>query len=266
MSTVRYLADYTFHFRPSKVRHLLRDAGIAVSESPGRPIIVVPIYQDGDKLILWDDPNPWREAWGQAPATSGTTRFTVPLGGIGDLSTIDAEQARAGDAQALTEIAEQNGGDKVLVVLARTRKNGDELIGLDITAQQYHLGLPIEKRSDSIDANPGEPPADFLKRAVGVVVSHLAKGAPANAKEATLAAVVPIAALSDWVAIQQRLAAVPGIRRVNLLSLSRQEAKIEIRYIGNPDQLKSSLAQADLNLAGAEPDWRLVPASAAGAN
>jgi hypothetical protein len=59
---------------------------------------------------------------------------------------------------------------------------------------------------------------------------------------------------------------VPGIRRVDLLSLSRQEAKIEIRYVGSPDLLKSSLAQADLDLDGADPDWRLVPAGAATQN
>ena len=38
MSSVRYLADYTFHFRKAKVRQLLRNAGIAISSSPGKPV------------------------------------------------------------------------------------------------------------------------------------------------------------------------------------------------------------------------------------
>ena len=49
MSNVRYLADYTFHFRGSRIRQLLRNAGIAFSENPGKPVIVVPVFQDGDK-------------------------------------------------------------------------------------------------------------------------------------------------------------------------------------------------------------------------
>jgi hypothetical protein len=77
---------------------------------------------------------------------------------------------------------------------------------------------------------------------------------------------VPIASLGDWVALRRRLAAVPGIHKVDLLSLTRQQAKVEIKYVGNTDQLKSNLSQADLDLDGADPDWRLVPADASGPN
>lgn len=135
MSTVRYLADYTFHFRPSKVRQLLRNAGIAFSTTPGKPVVVVPVYQDGDKLVLWDDPNPWRDAWGSAPA-AGPTKLDMPLGGVGDLTAIDGEQARNGDAQALTDIAQRNGGDEALVALATARREGDRLAGLDVTIKR----------------------------------------------------------------------------------------------------------------------------------
>src|SRR5579862_2690845 len=63
MSTVRYLADYTFHFHPAKVRRLLRSANIAIAEAPAKPVVVVPVYRNAGTLTLWDDPNPWREAW-----------------------------------------------------------------------------------------------------------------------------------------------------------------------------------------------------------
>src|SRR5271169_4485039 len=49
MSSVRYLADYTFHFRKAKVRRLLGNAGIGFSESAAKPVVVVPVFQDGDK-------------------------------------------------------------------------------------------------------------------------------------------------------------------------------------------------------------------------
>ena len=48
-----------------------------------------------------------------------------------------------------------------------------------------------------------------------------------------------------------------AVRKVDLLSLSRQEAKIQIRYVGSADQLKSSLAEVDLGLGGGDPVWRL---------
>ena len=267
MSAVRYLADYTFHFRAAKVRQLLRNAGIALSESPGKPVVVVPVLQDGDKSVLWDDPNPWREAWAQLTPPAGPTRLSVPLGGLGDLSVIDAGQARSGDPQALTAIAQHNDGDEALVAAATTRRQGDQVAGLDISLKRYRLGQLTNSQTITIAVNPGESEADFMKRAVAAVGADIEHGMPpASEKEASLDAIVPIASLGDWVAMQQRLAAVPAIHKVDLLSLSRQQAKIEIKYVGSPDQLKSSLAEADLDLGGGDPEWRLSPLAATGSH
>lgn len=263
MSAVRYLADYTFHFRKAKVRQLLRNAGIAISSSPGKPAIVVPVFRDGDKAVLWDDPNPWRQAWGQLPAASGPTRLSVPLGGLSDVSAIDADQARSGDPQALTAIAQHNDADEVLVATATAQRQGDKLTGLDVNLKRYRLGQLTNSHTTSITANPGESEADFMNRAVAAVVADIEHGMPPSSnKEASLDAIVPIASLGDWVAMQQRLAAVPEIHKVDLLSLSRQQAKIEIKYVGSLGQLKSSLAEADLDLGGGDPEWRLSPSAA----
>jgi hypothetical protein len=265
MSAVRYLADYTFHFRASKVRQLLRSAGITLASIPTKPVVVVPMFQDGDSAVLWDDPNPWREAWAQLPASSGPTRLSVPLGGLADLSIIDAEQARSGDPGALTAIAQHNDGDEALVATATVQRDGDKLVGLAISLKRYRLGQLTNSQKTSIAANPGESETDFMNRAVAAIVADIEHGIPPSSdKQASLAAVVPIASLGDWVALQQRLAAVPAIRKVDLLSLSRQQAKVQIKYIGNPDQLKSSLAEANLDLGGGDPEWRISPLAAAG--
>ena len=265
MSAVRYLADYTFHFRPAKIRQLLRNAGIAFSTSPGKPVVVVPVYQDGDNSVLWDDPNPWREAWAQLPAGTGPTRLSLPLGGLADVSAIDAGQARSGDPEALTAIAQGNGGDEALVAAATAQRQNGQLTGLAISLKRYRLGQLGTSQSVTITANPGESEGDLMKRAAAAVAAAVEQGvAPSGDKVASLDAVVAIASLGDWVEMQQRLAAVTGIRKVDLLSLSRQQAKIEIKYVGSPDQLKSSLAEADLDLDGGDPDWRISPSAAAG--
>ena len=125
MSAVRYVADYTFHFRPSKVRRLVRVVDSApdgeppararrtaparpLAESGNRPIVVLPVYKDGSNVVLWDDPNAWRVAWAQRPAGSGPGRLILPLGDARDLAAIDAEKAGAGKPEALTAIAQRN--------------------------------------------------------------------------------------------------------------------------------------------------------------
>jgi hypothetical protein len=42
------------------------------------------------------------------------------------------------------------------------------------------------------------------------------------------------------------------------VTLSRQEATIEIGYVGSIDQLKSSLAGVSLDLVRGDPLWRLA--------
>jgi len=268
MSAVRYLADYTFNFRAAKIRQLMHSAGIAIAQPPGKPVIIVPVFEDGGKGVLWDDPNPWRAAWAQLPGTPGPTQLSLPLGGLGDVSAIDAEQARDGDPQALTAIAQGNGGDEALVAMATAQRQGGQLTGLDISLKRYRGGQLVNSQSTTIAANPGESPDAFMQRAAAAAAAGIEHGVPPSAsnKLASLDAVVPIASLGDWVEMQQRLAAVPAIRKIDLLSLSRQRAKIEIKYVGSPDQLKSSLAEADLDLDGGDPEWRLSPSDAAGSH
>jgi len=279
MSAVRYLADYTFHFRPPKVRRLVHTAESApaeansrpaVVESEGKPLIVLPVYKDASRTVLWDDPNSWREAWGQRSADSGPIRLTVPLGDASDLAIIDAGRADAGKPDALTAIAQRNGGDEAIVALATARREGDKLVGLDLSIKRYRSGRLADTHGTTLDTNPGEDEADFLKRAAdtiaGVIASSSKKSpGPHSDEQASLAASVPIGSIGEWVRVRDRLASVPAIRKVDLLSLNRHEAKIQIKYVGSSDQLRSSLAEVDLGLDGTDPIWRLQLSGATGA-
>jgi hypothetical protein len=297
MSAVRYVADYTFHFRPSKVRRLVRVAetppaestsksagdkssgdkssadsgGKSPAEGGNRAIVVLPVYRDGSNVVLWDDPNAWRVAWSQRPAGSGLGRLVLPLGDAGDLATIDAEKAGSGKPEALTAIAQRNSGSEAVVALATAQRQGDKLAGLDVTVKRYRYGHLVDTQSSSFEADPAESEADLLKRAAEATAAEIETGAKLNAdahsnQPASLAVTVPITTLGEWVQVRNRLASVSSIRKIDLLSLSRQEARIEVRYVGSQDQLKSSLAEVNLDLAGGDPIWRIQSSSAASAH
>jgi hypothetical protein len=278
MSAIRYIADYTFHFRPSKVRRLVHvvDSAAAdgakpaaesvvkptLTEGGDKPIVVLPVYRDTAGLVLWDDPNAWREAWGQRSALAGRVELSVPLGDASDLATIDAHRAASGKSDALTAIAQRNGGEVAVVALATGRRQDDKLIGLDLSVKRYRSGRLADTQGTTLDANPGESEGDFLKRAADTVAAEISSGSrknpsPRSDQQATIAASVPLGNLGEWVQVRDRLASIPLVRRVELLSLSQKEAKIQIRYVGDPGQLKSSLAEVDLGLDGGDPLWRL---------
>ena len=302
MSAVRYVADYTFHFRQSKVRRLVRvvetppaDSGTKSSpdksppdkgpgdkgasdnggkspaeggkppvESGTRAIVVLPVYRDGSNVVLWDDPNEWRAAWSQRPAGSGPTHLVLPLGDAGDLAAIDAEKAGSGRSDALTAIAQRNQGSEAVVALATARRQDDKVAGLDVTMKRYRYGHLVDTQATSFEAAPGESEADLLKRAAESTAAEIETGAKRNAgAPASLAVSVPITSLGEWVQLRSRLASVSVIRKIDLLSLSRQEARIEVKYVGSQDQLKSSLAEVNLDLGGGDPIWRIQASGAA---
>jgi hypothetical protein len=224
----------------------------------------VPVFRDGAATALWEDANPWREAFAHLPTGSGTTPLTVPLGDLGDIAAIGAKQAVAGDPAALAAIDKRNGGGDVVVALATVRHEGGALSGLDVAVKRYASGHLADSRNLSFDVAPSEAASAFYARAAGAVAGGLAGTAPANAAAASLSAVVPIAALADWVTVRRRLGSLSVIRDVNLLSLNNRQARITIHYFGNPEALKTSLAGVDLALSGSAPEWRIERAQAAG--
>ena len=289
MSAVRYVADYTYHFRADAVTKALQTAGITIAapnpagpgataaDAGGKPIVVLPVYQSGARTVLWEDPNPWRQAWAERQPGSGPSgnaqsanaaRLLVPMGDIGDMGAIDADKARAGDSAAFTEIAKKYAADEALLMVAVQRPTGDRTggerpAGLDVTVRRYRLGQPGETHADSIDANPGEADDAFFRRAVAQIVIDIDNGwksakTPRVDQQGSIVAVLPISGLDDWIKLRDRLAAVPAVRKVEVRSLSRQEATIEIQYVGSLDQLKGSLADIKLALEGGDPTWRIA--------
>jgi hypothetical protein len=270
MSAVRYMADYTFHFREAELTKALQSAGIALASPAGdagapadanpdaKPTVLLPVYQTGAQAVLWDDPNPWRDAWAERSAGAGAPRLLVPLGDVDDVNAIDGERARAGDAAALKAIAAKYGADEVLVAVAVARPAGAKPTGLDVTARRYRLGRSVDLHADSIDAAD-----DLYRRAADTIAADIATGwknaKPAGGdQQASLTAVAAISGLDDWVKLRDRLVTVPSIRKVELKSLSRQEAALEIQYVGDVDHLKASLAAINLDLIRGDPAWQLA--------
>jgi hypothetical protein len=246
---------------------------------------MLPIYQAGGHAVLWDDPNPWRQAWAELPPVTGAPPLAVPLGDVGDIAAIDADKARRADAEALAAIAKKNGGDDVIVALAAPRAAGkpeasgkpdiagvvttlpSAPAGLDVTVRRYRQGRLVETHFAPIEGKPGENPDALLQRAAAAVAADIQTGwkqetAGKFDQRGSLTATAPITGLDDWVKLRDSLASVGTIRKVDLMTLSRQEVVVQIDYLGSVDQLQASLATAGLALARGDADgdksWRLA--------
>jgi hypothetical protein len=270
-SGVRYLADYTFHFRAEAVRRALRQANIPFAETPSKPVVVLALYVGQGKPVLWEDPNPWRDAWSRRPPPAGLVPLVLPYGDLEDVAAIDAETASSADATRLQAVGARYGGADVLVTQATLKADADPH-RLDVTSTRYAATAaataPGAAVQVSLAATPGESDADLMARAVAATAAQIGEAwKRANildfGKSDAIVVRVPLSDLQSWIAVRDRLVGIPSIQRSTLLALDRTEARVSIRFFGDANQLRVALAQRDLQLSGDSPDWVLEQRAAA---
>ncbi len=262
-SAVRYLADYTFHFNADIVEQRLRAAGVPFAATPSKPLLVLAVLETASGPVLWDDPNPWRDAWNTAKLPQQLVPLTVPLGDIEDVTAINAAAAESGADAKLQAIAANYGHGDVLVTRA-TMKQTDAGKTVNVTSTRF---VPAEPGGEqtwvaSFTANAGESDQDFLARAVAGTAAQVEEAwKQANVidfhQTGALVVSVPTGDLKSWIAIRDRLNGIPSIQKTELLALDRQRAVVSLHYVGDAAQLKTALAQRNLDLSGADPNWVL---------
>lgn len=261
-SPIRYLANLTFRFKAPKIRLLLRDLEVEFAETVRKPILILPIYDLAAAKSLWETPNPWRKAWGDLGPHVGLVPFNLPAGDLKDVGIIGAEQAATGDQPRIRAIGDHYNVETVMVAhaLLTSGPSGEAAISVEV------VSYGSEGRSESIEEQfllkDTETIYDLLKRAATSTrnkIEDLWKEDNLIKFEqgSVLATAVPIASLTDWVEVRSRLAKIAIIERIDLVLISRNEALINVFYLGGDQQLSLALAQADMMLEQEEGSWTL---------
>ena len=260
-SSVRYLATLNYSFKADEIRRLLIDRNIRFAETTSKPVLVLPVYQAAGSLLLWDDPNPWRQAWAGREAFYSLVPAILPEGDLADIAAIGAEQAVAGDDQRLSAIAGRyNAGDTVvaLAVLKMERGRPD----LEVFVTRYGPARQDQTVVNNFSSDDGESLESLLARAARELTHQIEDNWKLDnllqfERQAVVAVKIRIAGLKDWLEVRNRLADVAVIRRSDLVILSLDEARVNLHYIGEPEQLALALQQADMIIKQEGDGWVL---------
>lgn len=260
----RYLATLSVRFEPQKVAEILRSQRISFAMTRSQPIVVLPVIDIGTARRLWDDPNPWREAWeGQLPQP-GLFSLVMPIGDLSDVAAVNVNYALAGDPVGLEEIASryQAAGSMVAIAsIGRAGSTGRQVsVTLRFTGGGYD-GRTMERRYSGAGSLQ-----TFLNQVVAELLRDLEAGWKDEnmldfAQEERISVLVPIEGLGDWIEIRDRLDAMARIQQVAVARMTRAEAEVDIVYVGTTDQLRSALALQGLELVFSpeNPLWVLRP-------
>ena len=252
-SDVRYLARLTFRFKPDAVRNLLRTSDLLFAETQSKPVLVIAVYGPAGEALLWEDANPWARAWALRQPGEWLVPLQVPLGDLGDIASVDANQALSGDRVRLAALAKRYGTEDVLVTQAVL--NGDAESGFaTLQVGSSRIGTQqLQTMLASYVQEPGETLAELLTRAANGVDADVQEAwkqrnllRPGSQRRIVVS--VPIAGLDDWLEVKRRLGEVAAVQKSEITLMSRKRTEVDLTYVGDEQQLILALAQRDLSL------------------
>ena len=262
-SPVRYIATLTVRFNRSAVRKMLREAAVPFAESPGKPLIVLPIYRAAGTLQLWDGANDWLKSWQSLPSQDALIPIIVPRGDSADIADISPQQALNGAQARLTAIADRYRASGVVLAVATLRRNsGSGNPVLELALSRFNSGVWGSTSVSSMAAKPSMAVDALLRKAAMRVRDDVAEGWKQEnlirfGDRRELIAEVPIAGLLDWVRLRKRFGEIASLDRADLMSLSLNRATVRFSYYGDQNQLVLAFSQRDMELSQGSVSWQL---------
>ena len=261
-SRVRYLARLTFRFDRTALRRFLRASGVPFAVARSKPVLVLPVLRRAGTYLLWDRPNPWREAWAGLPRAGELVPLVSPAGDLQDLRDISARQAVAGEPARIRAIAGRYGAASVAVMVASERRAGGAPGALRVSVTTH--GADGGKRTVAED-HPVDPAATDAERyraaaartARRIQESWKSENLLLFDREGQIDAAVPVSGLDEWVAISRALAGTPSSDGTRVLALSRGAVDVRLRYFGDIEGFRAALRLNDLVLDRGAGGWVL---------
>lgn len=259
-SSTRYIADLNVSFQPDAVQRLLRARNIPFGETQAKPALLLAVLDMGGSRMLWEDRNPWRDAWAASDLADSMTPLIMPLGDVQEFSLVTPQQAISGDRAALAALAARYGTDEVVVAHAVANPEGTKI---DVTATRYgaQSAAPISRSYQATTQGP-DSFSDMARAAATDLL--LALGADwkraivvRDGEAAQLTASAHYATLEQWEAIRRGLSTAPLVKGLQVEGIAATGAEVEISYRGTPEKLALSLAQSNIALTQDGDGWSL---------
>ncbi len=258
----KYTASIAYRFDRDAIRAMLESASIPFLDAPSPPLVLLPVWREEGKPTLWDDPNPWREAWQRHEPEDTLVEFARLRADLADLKAISGEEAAAGNRAAINRIADHYKAGLIAVALATVEK-GQRRIAVTL----YDVA---NGRTSAIGTFPAGTDAAGLDKAAQQIARAIDAGWKKSAIAVEQNAVVvriraPLQGLDHWIRIRQTLSSMPQLRSLTTVSMSPGEALIELRFAGTMAELRRQLEQKGMAItpepaaAGGTEVWLLRP-------
>ncbi|MCP4393789.1 MAG: DUF2066 domain-containing protein [Alphaproteobacteria bacterium] len=260
-SSVRYIATVSINFKPEEIRKHLTNHGIAISETNGAPVLVIPIFRPSKNadVILWKNDNKWKYTWERLKETNASLiPKQTPIGDLEDIQTLSPEDAEHLNFSAFDKMAQRYGVDDIYIVAAELVENLEQGKNLFITIVKKGKSGAQKWRKfqvSSIDPKTKKEMSlnELLKRAAQSTSNIIddnwkKKTAIRFDKDTKLLALVNLTKLSDWIMVKEFFDTSKLVDSYDLQAIKKSKAQILVNFSGGLPRLQRELKKHNIQL------------------
>lgn len=254
ISRVRYLASFSVSFKPHKIKSLFARHGVtptlqlpeqsqeALTPQELKPALIMPVLVESDKILLWDERNPWFLAWSASDLAE--TSIVVPVGDLKDVRDLSAEAARAGAIENIARLLERYNLEQGFVAVLDVADPAKPILNIS----QYSKDGLLRK-ADAVSFESGENLQSTVSHAQEKMKSLL-RGLMGSfdtlARLSDVTARVTFSSLKEWHFIREKLELFPVVKDIVVHSLKRSGAEVTLKMIGTLDGFLSLLKDGEI--------------------
>lgn len=257
-SPTRYIAKLTVKFRAAQVKEFLGRFNIPFADAQAPNILLVAVWKGRGKPVLWDTPNPWRDAWGKVDASNSITPILLPLGDLTDISILAIEDITKNDQEKIGQLKGRYGTDHFLIAKASLTPSGKSIRvdirgGSPMGQVEFVQTYPVTKRN--VAGAAFRAAREFLQ---ALEVRWKQENQNASSLAGTIFSVtVPFNSLQEWQGLRAELVATQGVSAVDIKSLSARGALVSVRFNGTGESLANALSARGMILTNVGAAWVL---------
>ena len=233
----KYSALITVTFEKDKLEKFLESKDIDFFSKKGPKTLIIPIINFEQRLILWDDPNPWFDVWLRRPLDSNLNLFTLPDGEADDLITLSAQDAVNLEYFKIKKLANKYDAEQAYILLVNVESNNDKLnLSLEVYngfTQEVIFSSDIENiEISNFDYNLNVLADTFADYFDNLWVKQNLDNINSETK---ILAEISYKKYNEWIKIKKLLINNEKILKYNILTISNKNALIELNVLSIDD-------------------------------
>ena len=233
----KYSALITVTFEKNKLEKFLENKNIEFFSKKGPKTLIIPIINFEQRLILWDDPNPWFDVWLRRPLDSNLNLFTLPTGEADDLITLSAQDAINLKYFKIKKLANKYKAEQANVLLVNVESKNKQL-NLSLEAYDgFSQEAIFSSDIENVAINNFDYNLNILANTFADYFDDLwvKKNLDKFNSETKVVAQVSYERYNEWIKIKKFLVNNERVLKFNILIINNKTATIELNILSIDD-------------------------------